>query len=167
MPSPNPARDLFVAQTAAPGDAAFDTGHEDYARTMTAYIRSRSPEALAAIPRHPGVGLTLWRMKALTAAQRADALAQVGESRQRYVAFTQAVTERVDGATLAPDGTPQGGATVKRGENESTAEWVAAQVEIAGGQILDELGALALDRATVHPRMRDPFGLPWPLAPAR
>ena len=168
---PNPAHDLLVAQAADPGDPAFDLDRPGSDEAVQRYIRTRSLDDLASIPRRDGAGLTLFRLRAITKDERRRATGLVGAESQAYFAFRLACTGRVEEAVLE-GGTVRGrevpAKVEKVGELRMSSEaWVEDCVSIGGGQLVDELGAFVLARANVHPRALDPFELPYGLSPAR
>lgn len=171
----NPSRDLPVALIADPGDAAFDTGHADFARAITAYERTRTLADLAAVPLradHPG--MTLYVLAPLTAGALAAVREAGGVAYGQGVAVLHALRAVVTHARVAPDGAVSGErAAVERlsDKHGRPLDGVAPYAvldrlqEEEGGQAIQELGALAIERATVSPRKLAPFTLPSPLKP--
>ena len=168
----NPARELWVAQCADPGDPAFDTAHPQFAVCLARYIRTRSLDDLAKVPVLPGLRPALYLLRPLRTSERTDVLNQPGEALQRFVAVCTAVHKVLVGASIA-DGKVSGGtvveATVSKGGALPMADaaWMDRLSEEAGGQIVDELGALVIQRANVHPTARGSYRLPYPVAETR
>ena len=169
----NPSRELWVAQAADPGDEAFDTAHPQFTVTLARYIRTRSLEDLEKVPLIPGKHLTLFLLRPLKATERTDVLNSPGEALQRFVAVSTAVHKVTLNSSIEGGKVVGGSVVVPTTINRAGAmpmadkEWIDQLCENAGGQILDELGALVIARASVHPKARAPYKLPYPLAETR
>lgn len=158
-PCYDPCAKLWVAQVSSGMDPAFDQDHPDLPRLAAAYITSRHPKELAAVPLREGETLTLWQLRPLTIEERTEVLS-MPTARCILEAFRCAVVARMDRAVVAPDGTVTGTEEpAKIDRNRASDAWVKAQVALAGGGLVDELGSLALQRANVHPKARRPYVL--------
>lgn len=138
-------------------DPAIQIDAEGVTELAGAYARSRTLASLGALPLVEGERLTLWRLRPLTVSERADVLAEVGEHRRALKAFRLACNARLDGATVV-NGALDGGTLVERGAATGE-QWAQAQADAFGASVVDELGSLALQRATVSPKAREPFKL--------
>ena len=164
-PIENPSRPLWVASMFDPalntdkGTPGFDAG--------LAYIRTRSIADLAKIPRAEGMVPVLVELAPLTPASRAAALALQSAS-QRHLAAVQYSARRVmvqpwQVSAGAIEGPAEDLDTTTAGPWPILTEKGAARLlELLGGEALDELGSLAIQRATIHPRALAPFRLPSP-----
>ena len=112
----SPSEPLWVLQVGVPldggatsADPIIDTAHPGAPEALALYVRERSPDRLAAIPRVAGVRTTLWRIRALSASERTAIIRERDPETQRYMAFRLACQERRDGCEVGPDGCPVGG----------------------------------------------------------
>ena len=137
-------------------DPAFVDGPE-----LVAYIRSRSIADLAAVPLKDGAQPALVQLQPLTAKARAAALSFPSEPQRRLVACQYAARRVIAGAWRIEAGTVEGSAEdLDAGEVTITDKGVARLLDLVGGDGIEELGSLAIQRATVHPRATAPFRLP-------
>lgn len=150
----NPSQPLWVACV---DDPAFIDGPE-----LTAYVKSRSVADLAAVPlREPGVQPVLVQIAPLTSSLRVTALGFPNEPQRRLVACQYAARRVIVGPWRVEAGAVEGSAEdLDAGPAALTDKGVARLAELVGGQGIEELGSLALQRATVHPRALAPFRLP-------
>lgn len=152
----NPSKPLWVCPLTDPAIA----DGEEHAKLLQSYRQTRTYEDLAALPLVEGERPVFWRLKPLTPSQRAECVALGEASRQCLAAFRLSVDARMEGASIGPEG-PTGGSLTERPRNASPTDldaWIADQVAVGGGQIVDELGMVALLRAVVHPKARALFG---------
>lgn len=166
LPPFSPSSPLWVAQIAGYGDPAFDRDHDGFAAALRLYEQTRRPEHLAAIPLVPGARLTLWKLRPLTPAERTDVKGFATEDLRRFIAFRTAVVARIDGGAVSASGEvtgPERPAPLMPNGKLTSDDWLTEQVADAGGGIVDELGALVLQRATVHPKAPRPYRLPQSL----
>lgn len=171
----NPSKPLWVLPIADPADPIIDTAHPECPERVAVYVRTRNPLDLGRLPQVEGQRTTLWLLKPLSSTERAVVMGEPAEERRRALAFRVACHKRVDDAGISPEGLPVGGvpcdARVDRVDGVTTAiapeSWADEAQARGGGQLISELGQLAIDRATVSPRKVAPFRLPWGLAPAR
>lgn len=137
-------------------DPAFVDGPE-----LVTYIRSRSIADLAAVPLKDGAQPALVQLQPLTAKARAAALSFPSEPQRRLVACQYAARRVIAGAWRIEAGTVEGSAEdLDAGEVTITDKGVARLLDLVGGDGIEELGSLAIQRATVHPRALAPFRLP-------
>jgi len=164
-PSPiaNPARPLWVASLFDPalntlkGTPGFDAGLR--------YVESRALADLAEIPCVEGMTPVLVELAPLTAEARAAALSETSESRQRVAAFRYAARRVIAGAWTLSAGEVRGDAEELKTEPVTrwpslSQEGLARAQEILGGLAMEELGSVAIQRASVSPRALAPFRLP-------
>ena len=164
----HPSKDIWVAQCHPDAtDPAFDLDRTDARGLLAAYRASRTYADLAAVPCVAGASPVLVRLRPLTPEQRAALLASSTDSTQYLTACLFAAVAVMEGATVAMDG-PHGreealasttvnaaGQTLRW--SQITPEGLRRLADLGGGALLDELGELALQRATVHPRALAPF----------
>ncbi len=138
-------------------DPAFVDGPE-----LVTYIRSRSIADLAAVPlKDAAQQPALVQLQPLTAKARAAALSFPSEPQRRLVACQYAARRVIAGAWRIEAGTVEGSAEdLDAGEVTITDKGVARLLDLVGGDGIEELGSLAIQRATVHPRATAPFRLP-------
>ncbi len=138
-------------------DPAFVDGPE-----LVTYIRSRSIADLAAVPiKDAAQQPALVQLQPLTAKARAAALSFPSEPQRRLVACQYAARRVIAGAWRIEAGTVEGSAEdLDAGEVTITDKGVARLLDLVGGDGIEELGSLAIQRATVHPRALAPFRLP-------
>lgn len=137
-------------------DPAFVDGPE-----LVTYIRSRSIADLAAVPLKDGAQPALVQLQPLTAKARAAALSFPSEPQRRLVACQYAARRVIAGAWRIEAGAIEGSAEdLDAGEVTITDKGVARLLDLVGGDGIEELGSLAIQRATVHPRALSPFRLP-------
>jgi len=154
----NPSKPLWACSLTDPALAAEDAEHPERLKRLRAYGSTRSHAALAALELVQGEHLTCWRLRPLTPAQRAECLALTDPAQRYLAAFRIACDARYEGGSMGPDG-PTGGKHIDRPKGEAERdEWVVEQVAVGGGWIVDELGGVALVRASVHPKARALFG---------
>ena len=150
----NLSQPLWVACAA---DPAFVDGPE-----LVAYIRSRSIADLAAVQlREPGTLPVLVQLQPLTATLRAGALSFPNEPQRRLAACRYAARRVIAGGWRIEAGAIEGSAEdLDAAEVTITEKGVARLLDLVGGDGIEELGSLAIQRATVHPRATAPFRLP-------
>lgn len=142
-------------------DPAFVDGPE-----LVTYIRSRSIADLAAVPlKDAAQQPALVQLQPLTAKARAAALSFPSEPQRRLVACQYAARRVIAGAwRIEADAGAwrvEGSAEdLDAGEVTITDKGVARLLDLVGGDGIEELGSLAIQRATVHPRATAPFRLP-------
>lgn len=159
LPPFNPSAPLWCAQLSSSMDPAIDQEAENAPTLLAQYATSRHPVELARVPLRAGEKLTLWKLRPLTSAERAELLSMASPSAV-LESFRIACVARMDNAVVAEGGSVSGTevpAELERGRAKHS--WVKAQMEIGGGALVDELGALALQRANVHPKARRPYVL--------
>lgn len=129
---------------------------------LVAYIRSRTIADLAAVPlRESGTQPVLVQLIPLTAKARATALGFPNEPQRRLVACQYAARRVIAGPWRIEAGAIEGSAEdLGAAEVAITDEGVARLLALVGGDGIEELGSLAVQRATVHPRALAPFRLP-------
>lgn len=152
----NPSQPLWAACAT---DPAFIDGP-----ALLAYVKSRSLVDLAAVPlREPGVQPVLVQLMPLTATLRAGALSFPNEPQRRLAACRYAARRVIAGPWRIEAGAVEGSAEeLDAADVAITEKGVARLMELVGGDGLEELGSLAIQRATVHPRAIAPFQLPSP-----
>ena len=156
----NPSLPIFVAQLSDPALALSPPG------ALAKYKTSRSYADLAALG---ASGVVLYKLRPLSAEQRASLMSiETPESKWLLAARLSVVSVVRENANVTADKVtgpedplpevtelPGGG---KPRWPQLSDEGVAQLVALGGGALLDELGELALERATVHPRSLAPFG---------
>ena len=154
----SPSAPLWACSLTDPALAPEDAERPERSKLLRAYGSTRSHADLAALELVEGERLTFWRLRPLTPAQRAECLALSDLAQKYLAAFRIACDARYEGGTMGPDG-PVGGKHIDRPKGEAERdEWVVEQVALGGGLIVDELGGIALVRASVHPKARALFG---------
>lgn len=153
----SPSLPLWACSLTDPALAPADPEHPERARLQRAYGSTRSHVDLAALVLVTGELLTCWRLRPLTPAQRAECLALTDSATRYLAAFRIACDARYEGGAVGPDG-PAGGRLIERAKGTDPDEWVLEQAGVGGGWIIDELGGVALVRASVHPKAKALFG---------
>jgi len=159
-PNDNPARPTHFASRL---DAAFDDSTDAGKAALAAYVESRSIVDLSMVPVRAGMTLTLWKVRPLSAAERAVVLSNRSEAMADLNAVQYGVVARVEGATVLATGLNGGTETVFKRHDASNIvapEALAAELEIAGGVWVDELGAFIRARSDARPGRYFPFSLP-------
>ena len=158
---PNPSLPLWVAcmgdpaiERTKPGTAAHDA--------LLSYAKGREIADLARVTLRDGQVPVLVELAPLTARLRAAALGFRAEP-QRGLGGWQCAARRVLLAWASEGGAVTGSAEeLDVSEGVLTEKGVARLMELVGGDGIEELGSLAIQRATVHPRALAPFVLPSP-----
>lgn len=164
-PIANPSRPLWVASIHDPalvterGTPGFDAALD--------YLRSRSIVDLARIPHRDGMVPVLVELAPLTPASRAAALGLPSEAQRRLAAAQYSARRVIVGAWRIEAGAVEGAAEDLDASTVGawpvlTEKGAQRLLEVLGGEALDELGSVALQRASVHPRAIAPFRLPSP-----
>jgi hypothetical protein len=157
----NPTHATYVASVL---DPAFNTSTTEGRAALDVYASTRELADLAKIPLAGGDRPTLWKVKALTAEQRAIVLSNTFAGMRALDATRFAVIARLEGATVGANGIEGGKETALETSGEKspmlTEKALAAEVEIAGGAWVDEIGSVVIHRANLHPRRFRPFTLP-------
>lgn len=158
----SPARPLLVVSLL---DPALDLSTEEGRAAAAAYVRTRSYADLSRLPHDPSMSPVVWKLRALSAKERAVVLGNATPSMGDLDAVRYALVSRIDGATLSPDG-PTGGREEELPRvaglvTEAALEGIA---EVFGGAIFDELGRLAIHRASLASVRLVPFPLPQSVA---
>lgn len=157
----NPSHPLWVASVTDPAIALTTAGSPER-DALHAYVKSRTLADLARVAFAEGQQPALVQLRPLTAKLRAAALSFPSEAQRRLVA-AQYAARRVMLAWSFEGGDVTGSAEDLAFEGEALSDvGVAKLMEIVGGEGIEELGSLALQRATVHPRALAPFVLPSP-----
>ena len=162
-PIANPSKPLWGASLHDPaldtrkGTPGFDAG--------LSYVESRALADLALIPCAAGMQPALVELAPLTAEARASALSETSESRQRIAAFRYAARRIISGAWDLSAGEVRGDAEELKADPLTrwpslSADGLARAQEILGGLAMEELGSVAIQRASVSPRAIAPFRLP-------
>lgn len=138
-------------------DPAFVDGPE-----LVTYIRSRSIADLAAVPlKDAAQQPVLVQLQPLTATLRCGALGFPNEPQRRLAACRYAARRVIAGGWRIEAGAIDGSAEdLDAAEVTITEKGVARLLDLVGGDGIEELGSLAIQRATVHPRATAPFRLP-------
>lgn len=162
-PIANPSKPLWCA---ALNDPALDTrkGTPGFDAGLS-YVESRALADLAQIPCVAGAQPALVELAPLTAEARASALSEPSESRQRIAAFRYAARRIIAGAWEISAGEVRGDAEELKVDvltrwPSLSPEGLARAHEILGGLAMEELGSVAIQRASVSPRALAPFRLP-------
>jgi hypothetical protein len=156
---PNPSHPLWAACS---GDPALATTKPNSAEreALMAYIKGREIAQLAAVTLVPGQQPVLVELAPLSAKLRAAALGFPNEPQRRLVACQYAARKVMTAWTV--EGTQVTGSAEELDATDGvlSEKGVARLQELVGGEGIEELGSLALQRATVHPRALSPFVLP-------
>ena len=155
----NPSHPLWVARF---GDPAIVTKTEPSPEkeALHAYARRRPPADLAKVTFAEGQQPVLVQIRPLSAKLRAAALSFPSEPQRRLVA-AQYAARRVMLAWAFEGAEVTGSAEELTTEGEVLSEkGIDRLMELVGGEGVEEIGSLALQRATVHPRALAPFVLP-------
>lgn len=162
-PIENPSRPLWCASLDDPaliltkGTPGLDAG--------VRYMRSRALADLADIPQVQGATPVLVELAPLSAEARASALSETSEPRQRVAAFRYAARRIITTPWTLDAGAVRGDAEElellpdTRWPSLAQKSLERAQ-EILGGMAMEELGSIALQRASVSPRALAPFRVP-------
>lgn len=168
MTMDNPARDTYVASYL---DPAFDTSTPEGLAALDAYARTRALADLAKVPLVEHTRPVLWRVRALTAQERAIVVSNRTPPMADYDAVRYAVIERIEDAVVTPEGRVEGGRPTLLARDKAsglaTAEALAAEMDVAGGAWIDEMGGVIRQRTDMHPRRLLPFRLPPRVADLR
>lgn len=160
----NPSHPLWVASVGDPAIALTAAGTPER-EALQAYVKGRTLADLARVKLADGQQPVLVQIRPLSAKLRAAALSFPNEPQRRLVA-AQYAARRVM-TTWAFEGTATvdvtGSAEELAVEGEVLSEkGIDRLMELVGGEGVEEIGSLALQRATVHPRALAPFVLPSP-----
>ena len=159
----NPSRPLWAAVTS---DPAFiqDRGTAGF-EPMVRYISTRALSDLAEVPVREGQGAVLVELAPLSAEARAAALSFTSDPARRLAAFRYAARRVLAGGWTITGAGMEGPA--EELDLDASGRWpiltekaTAKILELVGGDGIEELGSLAIQRASVHPRALGPFRLP-------
>jgi hypothetical protein len=155
----NPSHPLWVAPVSDPAVAVTKPGTLEREALQT-YIKSRTIADLAKVAFAEAQQPVLVQIRPLSAKLRAAALSFPSEAQRRLVA-AQYAARRVMTAWSFEGADVTGSAEELATEGEVLNEkGVDRLMELVGGEGIEEIGSLALQRATVHPRALAPFVLP-------
>lgn len=161
MSTMNPSHPLWTACATDPAIALTATGSPER-EALHAYVKSRTLADLARVTFADAQQPVLVQIRPLTAKLRAAALSFPNEPQRRLVA-AQYAARRVMLAWAFEGGEVTGSAEDLACDGEVLTEaGVNRLMDLVGGEGIEELGSLALQRATVHPRAVAPFVLPSP-----
>lgn len=155
----NPSHPLWVASVSDPAIAHTAAGTPER-EALQAYVKSRTLADLAKVKLCDGQQPVLVQIRPLSAKLRAAALSFPNEPQRRLVA-AQYAARRVMVAWAFEGADVTGSAEELAVEGEVLSEkGIDRLMELVGGEGIEEIGSLALQRATVHPRALSPFVLP-------
>lgn len=157
----NPSHPLWVASVSDPAIAPTTVGTPER-ESLLAYVKGRTLAELARVKLVDGQQPVLVQIRPLSAKLRAAALSFPNEPQRRLVA-AQYAARRVMVAWAFEGADVTGSAEDLAVEGEVLSEkGIDRLMELVGGEGVEEVGSLALQRATVHPRALAPFVLPSP-----
>lgn len=157
----NPSHPLWVACASDPAIAPTTVGTPER-EALLAYVKGRTLAELARVKLAEGQQPVLVQIRPLSAKLRAAALSFPNEPQRRLVA-AQYAARRVMLAWAFEGADVTGSAEELAVEGEVLNEkGIDRLMELVGGEGVEEIGSLALQRATVHPRALAPFVLPSP-----
>jgi hypothetical protein len=158
----SPSQPLVVVSL---NDPAFDRRSPRWPDACAEYLTARHPDQLAALPVVQGEAPARFMLAPLSVAALDWCRRAESPDVQRVRAFSCAVTlyTDADGHEHAPDKI----VTTTEGFGEAVASWREHVAAEHGMAVVYELGAVALQRAEVHPRALDPFVWPRGVALAR
>lgn len=158
---PNPSQPLWVACATDPAiaDTKANTPQRD---ALTAYVKGREIAQLAAVALVDGAQPVLVELAPLTAQLRAAALGFPNDPQRRLVAAQYAARKVMLSWTIEGGSVVGSAEELDAGPAALTEKGIARLMELVGGDGIEELGSLAIQRATVHPRALAPFVLPSP-----
>lgn len=157
----NPSHPLWVACASDPAIASTTVGTPER-EALLAYVKGRTLAELARVKLADGQQPVLVQIRPLSAKLRAAALSFPNEPQRRLVA-AQYAARRVMLAWAFEGADVTGSAEDLAVEGEVLSEkGIDRLMELVGGEGVEEIGSLALQRATVHPRALAPFVLPSP-----
>lgn len=157
----NPSHPLWVACASDPAIAPTTVGTPER-EALLAYVKGRTLADLARVKLADGQQPVLVQIRPLSAKLRAAALSFPNEPQRRLVA-AQYAARRVMLAWAFEGADVTGSAEDLAVEGEVLSEkGIDRLMELVGGEGVEEVGSLALQRATVHPRALAPFVLPSP-----
>lgn len=157
----NPSHPLWVASVSDPAIASTTVGTPER-EALLAYVKGRTLADLAKVKLTEGQQPVLVQIRPLSAKLRAAALSFPNEPQRRLVA-AQYAARRVMTAWAFEGADVTGSAEDLAVEGEVLNEkGIDRLMELVGGEGVEEIGSLALQRATVHPRALAPFVLPSP-----
>lgn len=155
----NPSHPLWVASVSDPAIALTASGTPER-EAVQAYVKSRTLADLARVKLLDGQQPVLVQIRPLSAKLRAAALSFPSEPQRRLVA-AQYAARRVMLAWAFEGAEVTGSAEELTTEGEVLNDaGINRLMELVGGEGVEEIGSLALQRATVHPRALAPFVLP-------
>lgn len=158
---PNPSHPLWVACATDPAIALTAAGTPER-EALHAYVKSRTLADLSRVKFAEGQQPVLVQIRPLSAKLRAAALSFPNEPQRRLVA-AQYAARRVMLAWAFEGAEVTGSAEDLAVEGEVLNDaGIARLMDLVGGEGVEEIGSLALQRATVHPRALAPFVLPSP-----
>lgn len=157
----NPSHPLWVACASDPSIAPTVVGTPER-EALLAYVKGRTLADLAKVKLAEGQQPVLVQIRPLSAKLRAAALSFPNEPQRRLVA-AQYAARRVMLAWAFEGADVTGSAEELAVEGEVLSEkGIDRLMDLVGGEGVEEIGSLALQRATVHPRALAPFVLPSP-----
>ena len=155
-PTCDPALDLDGQVAPVDGEDAPPTLTE----LLTQYERTRDPALAARLPVHPGQQLVQLAVGPLTAAAYRWASEVTGVSRAQR-AFLACCTCFKDGEGMEHHAAKFGASReLGRGIRMASEAWLDHVQDTLGASVVDEVAAVALERAKAGPRAVAPFSLP-------
>lgn len=148
----NPSEPMVVVSL---NDPAFDRRSSKWPDAMADYMAARHPDHIAALPVVAGAKPCRWTLEPLSPAALAWVRRTDDANVQRMRAFLCSAHGYVD--ELDHEHKPAKLTEAPEGFVEAPVEWRNAALREHGAGVVDELGDLAIQRATVHPRALDPF----------
>jgi hypothetical protein len=151
--APTPTCDPAIALEAQPDGRSLG-------QLLTEYVRTRDPALIDKIPTRPGQRMIRWRVSPLSPAAYRWAMSATGVDRLQR-AFCAAVHSYVDADGHEVTASKHGPLdTQTRGMVLAPPEWLDHVQMTAGAAVIDEMAAVALERAKAGPRALAPFSLP-------
>jgi hypothetical protein len=158
----SPSQPLVVVSL---NDPAFDRRSPRWPDACAEYLTARHPDQIAALPVVQGEAPARFTLAPLSVAALDWCRRAESPDVQRVRAFSCAVTSYTDAD--GHEHKPEKIVTTSDGFGEAVASWREHVAAEHGMSAVYELGAVAIQRAEVHPKALDPFVWPRGVALAR